>query len=365
MFDLRIRTGAQTTLVTVRVNLLREVGSLLAHAAPETFPTQVVVVTDERVGSLYATTVLDSLSAEGCQPRVYSIKPGEDSKSLDVAGKIYDFLARHEIGRDGLVLALGGGVVSDLAGFVAATWMRGVRFAICPTTLEADVDACIGGKTAVNITGAKNLVGAFHQPVLVAIDPACLESLDRRDFRAGLAESVKHALISPEAFVAWHESNVEAILARDQAEIRELILTNLRIKADIVERDAEERAGVRVMLNFGHTIGHAIEACYGYELRHGECVSLGMLAACRLSCAMGLLDDAASVRTEALLGRFDLPTTLADRIDPDRILATIRKDKKVQGGKERYVLLEGIGRPIVRHDVPESEVRKAYESLLS
>ena len=327
-------------------------------------PTHVALITDESVGVLYAPALLESLQQAGFRTAEHRIIPGEASKTLAVAGELYDYLARHNVGRDGLILALGGGVVSDLAGFVAATWMRGVRFAICPTTLEADVDASIGGKTAVNIPAGKNLVGAFHHPELVAIDPTCLDSLDRRDVRAGLAESVKHAMISSEAFLSWQEANAEAILSLDPGLMAELILRNVEIKATVVERDAREQTGARIMLNFGHTIGHAIEACCGFALRHGECVSLGMLAACRLSADTGPLEHAVTARLESLLSRLGLPMTLADPIETDRIVSTIRNDKKVRGGTERYVLLGGIGKPIVRDDVPESAVRRAYESLL-
>ena len=233
-----------------------------------------------------------------------------------------------------------------------------------PTSREADSDASMGGKPASNVPGGKNLVGAFHQPMLVVVDPACLDTLDPRDVRAGMAESIKHALISSETVLQWHEANADAILTLERATIRELILRNLRVKADIVSGDAHERTGRRILLNFGHTIGHAIEACCGFALRHGECVALGMLAVQRLSHSLGILDAAIVERTERLLDRFSLPTTLVEPIDVETILSTMRYDKKVRGGTSRFVLLEAVGKPIVRADVPEDQVRKAYESLL-
>jgi 3-dehydroquinate synthase len=365
MFDLRIESESQVTHVAVRLNVLQETGLLLRTVSGPEPTSRVLVITDERVGDLYGLAVLESLRSAGCEANEYRIPPGEASKSLKVLDDVYRSLIRFELDRDGVILALGGGVVSDLAGMAAATWMRGVRFAVCPTTLEADIDASIGGKTAINVPEAKNLVGAFHQPVLVAVDPACLETLDRRDVCAGMAESVKHALISSEEFLDWHESNVDEVLALETTLMTELILRNLRIKAAVVEQDPQERMGRRIMLNFGHTIGHAIEACGGFALRHGECVSLGMLAACRLSRRLGLLDESTVTRVERLLARFGLPTTLSDPIETDRILETLRKDKKVRGGVGRFVLLEGIGCPVVRADVPEERVREAYESLLS
>lgn len=364
MADLQIQFATETTEVTVRHDILHEFGSLLRRLVPGKAGPQVVRVTDQQVGDIYGTALLESLQREAFETLEYRIEPGEASKSLDVFGGVHQFLADHTVARDAVVVALGGGVVSDLAGFAAATWMRGVRFAICPTTLEADVDASVGGKTGVNLPGGKNLVGAFHQPILVAVDPTCLKTLEPRDVRAGLAESIKHALISSEAFLTWHESNVDAILALDDALTPELILSNLRIKARIVEQDALERTGQRALLNFGHTIGHAIESCCGFALRHGECVSLGTVAACRLSHALGLLEQPAVERVEAVLKNFGLPTQLTERIDTERIMLSIRNDKKIQGGAVRFVLLESIGQPVIRNDVPEQQICAAYESLL-
>jgi 3-dehydroquinate synthase len=365
VFDLSIQFETCVTQTLVRLNALRDVGALLRAARPSEPGLRVLVLTDERVGDLYGETVLESLEDAAFEAREHRIRPGEASKSLEVLGDVYQSLVRFELDRDGQILALGGGVVSDLAGFAAATWMRGVGFAVCPTTLEADVDASIGGKTAINVPGAKNLVGAFHQPALVAVDPSCLQTLERRDIRAGMAESVKHALITSEEFLEWHEAGVERLSAVDLPLMRELILRNLRVKAAIVQRDPCEHTGRRIILNFGHTIGHAIEECTGFALRHGECVSLGMLVACRLSQALGLLEDDGVVgRLAKLLTRLGLPTQLAEPIEADRIMATLRRDKKVWGGQERFVLLEDVGRPVVRGDVPEGQVREAYESLL-
>ena len=362
--DFIIEFGNERTKVSLGVRSLGDLGRRLTRELGASITDAVVVITDTQVGRLYGDRVLESLSQAAFRVLQHRIDPGEASKSWAVAGEIYGFLAEHDVGRDGIIVALGGGVVSDLAGFVAATWMRGVRFVVCPTTLEADIDAAIGGKTAINIPGAKNLVGAFHQPSLVLIDPSCLNTLPPRDFRAGLAESVKHALIASSSFLAWHETHVEPILGLDEATILELIQENIRIKADIVCRDVKERTGLRAGLNFGHTIGHAIEECCGFTLRHGECVSLGMLAVCRMSRDLGLLEPSVVARVETLLTRFELPTRLVNRIEPGRILAAARHDKKVRGGAAQLVLLEGIGRPILRGDVAESVIREGYASLL-
>ena len=363
MTDLRIEIRQEPELseVVVRPGVLQDVGALLAGVWGR---RRVLLVTDATVERLHGKTALASLEGAGLEACTYVIEPGESSKRLAVAEQLYAELARAGVARDGAIVVLGGGVVSDLAGFVAATWMRGIPFAICPTTLEADVDASVGGKTAVNIAGGKNLVGAFHQPRLVAVDPECLRTLPARDVRAGLGESIKHALITDEDFLTWHQAHAEAILALEPETLAELIRRNLRIKAEVVQRDALEQSGARVMLNFGHTLGHAIEEASRYELRHGECVGLGMLAACRLSVELGMLGAEVPGRLEAVMTRFGLPTRLDDSAaNIKHILPTVRSDKKAQGGKVRYVLLEAIARPVVRDDVPEEAVTAAYESL--
>lgn len=350
--------------VTVEVNILSELGSLLRRSIPGAAPFRVILISDSNVWPLYGELAKGALrrgGTEAVSERV--IAAGEASKSWAIAGELFQFLADQQVGRDAVIVALGGGVVSDLAGFVAATWMRGVRLVICPTTLEADIDAAIGGKTAINIPGGKNLVGAFHQPFLVAIDPVCLTTLPRRDLCAAMAESIKHALISSADFLEWHEGNVEAILALDPPVTMRLIEENIRIKADIVSRDTTEQTGLRVRLNLGHTIGHAIEEGCGFTLRHGECVSLGLVAACRLSNRLGLLDSSSVERVERLLTRFGLPIRLEHPIDVARILAAMRRDKKVRSGSACYVLLEGIGRATIRSDIPEGPIREVYKSL--
>jgi len=364
MIEIVSKIGESETKIVLQLNGCSVVGSALEGAISDAPVSRVLLVTDDQVGRLYAPAVLQSLAAAGFLPFEHRIRPGEHSKSISSVAELYYRLASEGFGRDGVILALGGGVVSDLAGFVAATWMRGVRWAVCPTTVEACIDAALGGKTAINIPGGKNLVGAFHHPVLVLVDAACLRSLDPRDFRAGLAESVKHALIVSDEFLDWHEAHADAVLAGDETKLGELILRNLRIKSDIVAADAEERGDRRIVLNLGHTIGHAIEECSGFALRHGECVALGLIAACRLSHLLGLLDQAVVNRAEALLARLGLPTRLANPIETGDIMAAIALDKKVQSGAVRWILLAGIGRPIVRSDVPESLARQAYESLL-
>lgn len=363
MSNLRYVFAGQPVEVTVEVNILEELGSLILRSMPGSAPSRVVLISDTNVWPLYGERVRAALQSGRLTTCERVIPAGEASKSWAAAGELFGFLADQHVARDAVIVAIGGGVVSDLAGFVAATWMRGVRLVICPTTLEADIDAAIGGKNAINIPGGKNLVGAFHQPFLVAIDPACLTTLPRRDVCAAMAESIKHALISSADFLEWHEAKVDPILALDPPVTMRLIEENIRIKADIVARDTTEQNGLRTLLNLGHTVGHAIEECCGFTLRHGECVSLGLVAACRLSHRLGMLDAASVERVERLLIRFSLPTRLENPIDADRILAAMRNDKKARGGSPQFVLLEGIGRPVVRGDITETAIQDALQGI--
>lgn len=358
-FDIEFATAR--TRVRIEPGCLASIGEALAGCVE---PTNVLVVSDETVAALYGEPVMASVAGAGFEPDMLVLPPGDATKSLGSAERIYDRLGDMRVARDGLVLALGGGMVSDLAGFAAATWMRGVRFGICPTTVEADVDASIGGKTAVNHRAGKNLVGAFHQPVLVHMDPLCLRTLEQRDVVAGLAESIKHAAIADEPFLRWHEAHREAVLAREPRAMAELLERNVRIKAGVVVRDEREHTAVRASLNFGHTIGHAIEAARGYELRHGECVALGMVAACRICVSLGRLDAASSERLIRCIESYGLPVRLEAAMNADELLSYMRRDKKVAGGKVRFTLLDGLGRTVLRDDVSERTILEACRSLM-
>lgn len=363
MFDLTINLAGLPCHVVVEAGVRRHIGERLRDV---TSATRICVVTDDRVGPLYADGVRDSMTAVGFDVADHVVPAGEASKSVHEWNRLHERLAEIELARDGMILALGGGVVSDLAGFAAATWLRGVAFAICPTTLEADVDAAIGGKTGINLRAGKNLVGAFHQPRIVAVDPEFLTTLDARDVRAGLAESVKHGLVFSEAHLARHERDADAILRLDPAVLVALIRENIRIKAAVVEADAREQSDRRILLNFGHTIGHAIESCSDYGYRHGECVALGMLAACRISAERGIADEGLCDRLGALLTRLGLPSVLDKSPPPiEEILESIRRDKKVRSGRVRFVLLEGVGKPRICDDVSDGEIRAAYDSLIA
>lgn len=318
-----------------------------------------VVVTDQAVARLHLPAVLEILP--GGTP-VICFPPGERSKSLSQLGAIYDQLAAARVERGDVIIALGGGVVGDLAGFAAATWLRGVRFVQMPTTTEAAIDASVGGKTGINIAAGKNLVGAFHQPIGVIIDTDFLDTLAPRDFVAGLAESVKHAAIQDADFLTFQEEHAEEITQRERETLGRLLARNVEIKVQVVAAD-EREAHQRAMLNHGHTIGHAIEHLMGYELRHGECVALGMIAENALATARGMLSQPDAERIRRLLQRLGLPSKLPRALGTTAILEACRLDKKNRGGAIHFMLLRGVGAVQRVTDVTEGEIAAALATI--
>lgn len=294
---------------------------------------------------------------------------GETSKSLRQVERLCDELARLRVERDGLLLAFGGGVAGDLGGFVAAAWLRGIAFIQVPTTLLSAVDASVGGKTGVNLRAGKNLVGAFHQPRAVVIDTRFLATLPRRDFAAGLAESVKHAAIREPAFLDWHEVHANALAGFPEGTssatadiLAELIGRNCAIKAAIVGCD-EREAGLRAILNYGHTIGHALEHLLEYELRHGESVALGMRVENEIARRRGWLSATDAERMAVLLDRLGLPPRLPRALDPGSVWAACQVDKKARDGRVNFVLLRALGQPERVADVTEAEVAAALPAV--
>ena len=313
----------------------------------------VLVVSNTTVAPLYLARVLEGLA--GFSHASLVLPDGEVHKTLACAGEAFAALATLGATRDASVIALGGGVVGDLAGFAAACWMRGIDFLQFPTTLLAMVDSSVGGKTGVNLAAGKNLVGAFHQPRAVVADTATLATLPAREYRAGLAEVVKYGAIGDPAFFAWLEQHVDALSARDSAALVHIITASCRHKAAIVARDEFEQ-GERALLNFGHTFGHAFETLGGYDgLLHGEAVAIGMLLAARLSATLGRAPTADADRLAALLGALGLPVEPPAH-DPRRVLGLMRLDKKNLGGLLRLVLWRGIGRAEIATGVPEHAI---------
>ncbi len=320
---------------------------------------KLVVIADRHVADLHLPALIEALPLE---PAVLTFEPGEASKSLARFADLVDGLARARLERGDLVVAFGGGVAGDLAGFVAATWLRGIRFIQIPTTIEAAVDASVGGKTGLNHASGKNLIGAFHQPSAVLIDTDFLETLEQRDFIAGLGESIKHAVIRDADFLDWHERQADAILTRDTRAVTELIARNCTIKADVVARDEREQ-NLRAILNYGHTIGHAIELLAGYELRHGECVALGMLAENELACTRKLLKRPVADRIRRVLEHLGLPAHLPKPLDCDAIVEACHMDKKNRGGHINAIVVSDLGRPTRLSDVGDNEIRDAMTVL--
>ena len=324
--------------------------ALLAAVLPA---RRVAVVTNDIVGPLYLPRLQATWAAAGATPLLEIVLPdGERHKTLPTVSRILDTLVANRFARDDLVVALGGGVVGDMAGFAAACYQRGIGFVQMPTTLLAQVDSSVGGKTGVNHPGGKNLIGAFHQPKAVIADTATLATLPPRELRAGLAEVVKHALICDAAFFSWLEANADALLALDPVALAHAVHRCCTIKAGVVSRD-ERETGERALLNLGHTFGHAIEQVTGFgPWLHGEAVGVGLAMAAGMSQRAGWLPAADAARLDALLARLGLRTEARGAVTPQAARAAMQLDKKVQGGRVRLILLKGIGQAFVTADWP-------------
>ncbi|MEZ5515659.1 MAG: 3-dehydroquinate synthase [Steroidobacteraceae bacterium] len=323
-------------------------GGTLERVVPQ---RDVLLISNTTVAPLYAVQLAAALAPR----RVVRVDlpDGEQHKTLATVQRVLDVLVANRFGRDALIVALGGGVVGDTAGFTAACYQRGIAFLQVPTTLLAQVDSSVGGKTGVNHPGGKNLIGAFHQPTAVLVDTATLATLPDRELRAGLAEVIKYGLIRDAEFFAWLERNLDALLARDDAALVHAIQRSCEAKAQIVARDEREQ-GERALLNLGHTFGHAIEAATHYQSwLHGEAVAAGMLLAARMSARMGWCPARQVERLAALLQRAGLPTDIA-ALDPVELRALMQIDKKVAAGRIRLVLLRDIGAATVTADYPEA-----------
>ncbi|ODS62952.1 MAG: 3-dehydroquinate synthase [Arenimonas sp. SCN 70-307] len=346
--ELEVALGARRYPIRIGRGLLGE-GAALAALVPG---RHALVVTDANVAPHYLPHVQSALA--GKQLGTVVLPPGEQEKTLARFGEVMAALAALGASRDATIIALGGGVVGDLAGFAAACWMRGVRFVQLPTTLLAMVDSSVGGKTAVDLPQGKNLVGAFHQPAAVVADTATLDTLPARELRAGLAEVVKYGALGDAAFFAWLEEHADALLAREPAVLAEAIARCCAHKAGIVARDETER-GERMLLNLGHTFGHAIETEQGYGgLLHGEAVAVGMVLAARLSAQLGRAPAADAGRLATLLTRLGLPTAIPPGLDPDALLARMRLDKKAVSGTLRLIVWRGLGQAEIANDIPDT-----------
>jgi 3-dehydroquinate synthase len=333
-------------------------GLLAAAASWDGLPaaSAALIVTNATVAPLYAERLRAALAPRYRQVHEVVLPDGEEHKDWQTLNLIFDALLSHGCDRKTVLFALGGGVVGDMAGFAAASYMRGVPFVQVPTTLLAQVDSSVGGKTAINHPQGKNMIGAFYQPARVLCDLDTLATLPERELSAGLAEVIKYGPIYDLDFLGWIEENLDALLARDRAALAHAVQRSCEIKAEVVGQD-EREAGLRAILNFGHTFGHAIEAGLGYGAwLHGEAVGCGMVMAMQLSHRLGLVDEAFAQRVTTLIARAKLPTVGPD-LGADRYLQLMRVDKKAEGGAIRFVVVETPGRAGVR-GAPDETVRQ-------
>jgi 3-dehydroquinate synthase len=345
--------------VVIRGGIFDECGSLIAEACPA---HRYAVISDSRVAELYGERMVSALAGEKLESVLFEFPAGEWNKTREIWSDLSDGLLRAGFGRDSAVVAVGGGVVGDLAGFVAATYMRGVPVVQIPTTLLAMVDSSVGGKTGVDTSSGKNLVGSFHQPSLVLIDPTALDTLSEPQFIAGLAEAFKHGAILDEAYFVRLAEDLPGICARDVDKLSQLVARSVEIKAEVVGRD-EREAGYRRILNFGHTVAHAQETVSGYSWLHGEAVAVGMVLEAALGEAIGLTRPGVADRLRDVLISARLPVKLDAEIVPDHLMKAFELDKKREGGHTRFTLVSDIGTVAGSaevgwtHEVPEETLR--------
>ena len=354
-----VRTSSGSYPLWVGWDIIEE----LADRVRSVLDTRVAYVISDIGAQPKARRVQVSMERAGIPTHLFFIPSGEQSKTLEMAQRIYTWLAGLKAERGHLILAVGGGVVGDLAGFVAATFLRGIPYAQVPTTLLAMMDASIGGKTAVDLPQGKNLVGAFYQPKFVLADVSTLQTLPERELNSGWAEALKHGLIMDESLLCTFESQRESIRSLEPEIATDVIRRSMAIKVAVVSKDEKETLGIRVLLNYGHTIGHGLEAATGYSrYLHGEAVSVGMMGAARIGCDVGLMSADDVERQKSVLADYGLPLH-ARGVDPDRVLDAMRSDKKTAAGAIRWVLLDGIGKATTKNDVPPETVATALRNL--
>lgn len=353
MAVINVALGDRSYPVYVEAGCLGRIGAWLVERGFQ----RVHIVSQSGIWHHYGPALTASLSAAGLpagENAVSLVPDGEEAKTWAVAGRLHDDLISRGLERGDVVIALGGGVVGDLGGFVAATYLRGIPFVQVPTSLLAQVDASVGGKTGVNHPRGKNLIGAFHQPVAVFADPDTLRTLPAAELRAGLAECVKHGVIASADYLQFIETELPALLARDSASLTTLVAESVRTKARIVAAD-EREAGLRATLNFGHTVAHALEAAVQFTWRHGEAVAAGIVAAAELSVRLGLCSPELAGRLAALLARAGLPVQLPP-LPAETLLAAAAQDKKRRGGRLTWIVVRAPGDVVVRQDVPDDVV---------
>lgn len=357
MNTLQVALGERSYPIYIGEQLLSETPLFAAHIKGK----EVLIVTNETVAPLYLDSVKAALTAYRVETVI--LPDGEQYKTLEIMQRIFDGLLQARMSRQVTVIALGGGVIGDMAGFAAACYQRGVPFIQVPTTLLSQVDSSVGGKTAVNHPLGKNMIGAFYQPQCVFADTSTLNTLDDRQFSAGLAEVIKYGLINDAEFFDWLESNMAALIARNPALLAQAIARSCQDKADIVAADEREQ-GVRALLNLGHTFGHAIETGCGYgAVLHGEAIAIGMVMAADLSARLGWLDNASVERIKAILLAAGLPISVPENMTAERFMTLMAVDKKVQDGAIRLILLNAIGQALISDDYAPEQLAATLDAF--
>ena len=360
MRNIHVKTGRPYEIL-IEGGLLTEVPSDLRALA---LGHRYAIIADSNVAELLGEDLCRLLKDEGIESELFVFPAGEASKNMETVVSLARQMIQAGFDRKSAVIALGGGVTGDLAGFLASIYLRGVPYIQIPTSLLAQVDSSVGGKTGVDLPEGKNLLGTFYQPWRVYIDYGVLTTLPFEHLRNGLAEVVKYGCIASEELFSFLEEHTQALLHYDAEALEHIIYESCRIKAEIVSQD-EKEGGLRRVLNFGHTIGHAIEAAANYEILHGFCVAIGMVAATRLSEKLGVAEEELTPRLEALLQKLELPTRLPQGLDPSRIKPFLRADKKVWKGKLTFVLLRRLGKHIFYEDPPEDLLDQVLKELSS
>ena len=355
---IRIDLGERSYDIHIGEGSLDKAGKLIAKTCKG---KNAVIVTNPQIGNLYADTLVNKLETSGISTSTITIPAGEKYKTLRTVARIYEGLLDARIDRSGMVIGLGGGVVGDLTGFAAATFLRGIDFIQVPTSLLAQVDSSVGGKTGANLSRGKNLVGSFHQPKLVIIDTKALNTLPKREFKSGLAEVIKHGIICDSKYFDFIVKNIREIMELQPTALEHTILRSCKIKADVVRQD-ERESGLRRILNFGHTIGHAVERLTNYRrYKHGEAVSIGMVTAALVSQETGAADTSTTREIISLLQKAGLPYKFPQELDHKEVITATGFDKKVTQGRLNVVLARSIGSVYITSDVPLEAWKKAID----
>jgi 3-dehydroquinate synthase len=352
--NVRVELADRSYDIQIGTGNLDQVGPMVTERIQA---SHAVAITDENVRQPHADKVAESLADVDIDVDLVVVAPGEQTKSIDMANSLWQGMLEMGANRTSIIVAIGGGVIGDLAGFVAATFARGLRFFQVPTTLLAQVDSSVGGKVGINLPAAKNMVGSFLQPRGVLIDTETLQTLPQREYRAGLGEVVKYGVILDAVLFEYLEAHVEGLLNLEPEVIRHVVARCCRLKAEVVNQDELELSGLRAILNYGHTFAHAYEALTGYgELLHGEAVAIGMMTASRLAERLGRIDGELTARQQSLLEKLGLPVAPPE-LDPEKILETMMHDKKVAHGRLRFVLPDRLGHVELVDDVDTADVR--------